>query len=245
MKDSKDTDDPTGMGEATDGQLFALMTRKDDVAKEAWAVFYQRYIGDLRRLVCRVRGLPQASIDEMVQDTMVQAYHAAHTFCADDSLNDERARRRTLAWLGRMARNLYWSMLRQQRGVTVGGLPEQENGDGSRLSTKGRPLSAGELYREIQSSEDRVAGEPSVDERTLRRWLLREALDTLSERERDIIIQTYEHHERGQKQQRLPEKVVTRLCETHGISPTYLRQIRKRAQEKIQQYVTARMPAES
>jgi RNA polymerase sigma factor (sigma-70 family) len=244
MKDSKVTSESTGMGEATDGELFALMTRKGDEGKEAWAVFYTRYVSDLCRLVCRVRGLPNGGVDELVQDAMVQAYKAAHTFRADDSLDGEASRRRTLAWLGRMARNLYWSMLRRQKGVTVGSLPGQEE-DGSRLSAKGRPLAAGELYREVQATEDRVAGVTAVDAPSLRRRLLREALDALPERERDIIIETYEYYERGQKQQRLPKQVVDKICRTHGIRPDHLRQLRKRAQEKIEEYVNARMPAES
>lgn len=245
MKDSKETSDQTDMGGATDGQLFGLMMRKGDEGKEAWAVFYRRYVGDLRRLVCRVRGLPQGAVDELVQDAMVQAYKAAHTFRPDDSLDPEAARRRTLAWLGRTARNLYWSALRRQRGVLVGSLPGQEEEDGSRLSAKGRPLAKGEVYREVRAEEDKAAGTPADEEPSPRLRLLREALDTLTERERDIITETYEYYERGQKQQRLPRQVVDKICRTHGIRPDHLRQLRKRAHEKIEQYVSARMPAES
>lgn len=245
MRDAQEDKAPADTGGATDGQLFALMARGGEAGKEAWAVFYLRYVGDLRRLVCRVRGLPQGGVDELVQDAMVQAYRAARTFRADDSLDADAARRRTLAWLGRVARNLYWSLLRQRRGVTFGSLDGLEDEGGARLSNRGRPLAAGELYREIRTTEEHVAGDSDADGETLRRRLVREALGTLSERERDILVETYEYYERGQKQQRLPQAAVAKICAAHDIKPAYLRQLRKRAHEKIEHYVAARMPAES
>ncbi len=244
---SIDTRGSTTVATTTDGQLFALMAERGEAAKEAWAEFYLRYVDHLRKLVCRIRGLPQAGINDLVQETMIQAYKAAHTFRDADMLDTETSRRRALAWLCRIARNLHWSMLRQQKSALVDNLAHQEGSDDSQLSVKGRRLFPGEVYRKIQEAENKVAGEDdgNDDQISLHRSLLRDALDALTERERDILIATYEHYERGQKQQRLPKAVVDKICETHNISPANLRQIRKRALEKIEQYVDAHMPAES
>lgn len=243
--DAAGTRSTTTISKATDGELFARMAELGSTAKEAWAEFYQRYVGDFRKLVCRIRGLPQAGVDELIQETMIQAYKAAHTFRDGDISDAEVARRRTLAWLGRIAHNLHWSMLRQQRGVLIGNLPQHNGEDDSQLSTKGRRLSLGELHREIKDAEGVVLDGGNDEHISLRKRLLREALDSLTDRERDILIATFDHHERGQKQQRLPNAVVKEICETYNISHAYLRQLRKRALEKIEQYVDAHMPAES
>lgn len=243
--DSTDTRGTTTVSGAADGDLFSLMAGRGPAGKEAWAEFYRRYVGDFRKLVCRLRGVQLAEVDELVQETMIQAYKAAHTFRAGDVSDAEVARRRTLAWLGRIAHNLHWSALRQQRGVLVGSLPRHDGEDESQLSAKGRRLSPGELHREIKDAEGVVSGDDNNDPVSLRRRLLREALDTLTDRERDILIATFDHHVRGQKQQRLPNAVVKAICETYNISSAYLRQLRKRALEKIEQYVDAHMPKES
>lgn len=243
--DSTDTRGTTTISRATDGELFARMAERGPAGKDAWAEFYQRYVGDFRKLVCRLRGVPQAGVDELVQETMIQAYKAAQTFREVEASDSGVARRRTLAWLGRIAHNIHWSMLRQQRGVLVSSLPPQDGEDDSQLSIKGRRLSQGELHRAIKDAEGVVSGSGNNDHISLRRRLLREALDTLTDRERDILTATFEHHERGQKQQRLPNAVVKEICETYNISSAYLRQLRKRALEKIEQYADAHMPTES
>ncbi len=243
--DLTDTRGTTIVNKATDGELFARMAERGLAGKEAWAEFYQRYVEDFRRLVCRLRGVPQASVDELVQETMIQAYKAAHTFRNGDVSDAGVARRRTLAWLGRIAHNLHWSMLRQQRGVLVSSLPQQDGEDDSQLSTKGRRLSPGELHREIKDAEVVISGGGNDNQISISKRLLREALDTLTDRERDILIATFDHHERGQKQQKLPSAVVKEICETYNIKSDYLRQLRKRALEKIEQYVEAHMPTES
>ena len=38
-------------GEASDAELFALMAKRGDGWREAWAEFYRRYVSDFFRLV--------------------------------------------------------------------------------------------------------------------------------------------------------------------------------------------------
>lgn len=222
------------VGDATDEQLFALMAARGDEDREAWAEFYRRYIDDFRKLLQR---LPQGRGEEMAQEAMIQAYERAGTFRGDETLDADASRRRTLAWLGRIARNLYVSGLRGQRGVTVGSLTGEDGEEALRLSEKGRLLSRGELHREIKGLEDKVTGTADDGDVEISDYQrsLQEGLDALTERERDILISTYEHYDsaKPERQQRLPPAVIAEICQRYNINADNLRQIRKRAYKKL------------
>src|SRR5262249_36846819 len=96
------------MSEATDEQLFALMVRRGEEAKEAWETFYRRYINDFYQLVRRLPGVSPSDIEDLVQDTMVKAWKFAHTFQGNGDGDADAVRQRTLAWLGCIAQHHYW-----------------------------------------------------------------------------------------------------------------------------------------
>jgi RNA polymerase sigma factor (sigma-70 family) len=182
-----------------------------------------------------------------MQDTMVQAWKSAHTFQGGGDGDPDGARRRALAWLGRIARNHYWGT-RRRKITLVNDAIEQEDED-ENASHKDEPRSRrlGKLHHEIEKAVNLVADvvESGADADSIHRQLLREALVTLTDRERDVILTTYEHYEPGQQQQRrLPKEVVAEICSKFTITPENLRQIRKRTDAKIRQYVTEHMPAE-
>lgn len=235
---STGTRSSTNLNKATDGELFALMAERGSASEEAWAEFYERYVKDFHRLVCRVKGIPQARVEGLVQDTMIQAFGAAHTFREGDVSSAEGKRLQTLAWLCRIANRLHWSALRRQEGTFVGSLSQQEGEDGSQLSTKGRRLSRGELHREIKDVEDVTSGVVDDEYVSPLRRRLREAMDLLSERERDILAATYAYYKRGQEKQRLPNAVAKEIREKYGLSPANFRKLRERALSKIERYVT-------
>lgn len=220
---------------ATDGQLFALMGQRGSEAKGAWAEFYIRYVNDLYKAVHRLRGLSATDVEGVVQDTMVQAWKAALTFQADDGLEESLLRDRTLSWLCRIAQNLYFAMRRQRRINLVSGSDEEDGAESSPASTGRAPIRPGELHRTIQCAEALIegAGQPDEEIESNDMRLLREALATLTEREWDILMTTYEYHERGRKQQRLPQAVIDELCQAYDISPEYLRKIRERAHKQV------------
>lgn len=232
--------------EATDGELFERMMQRDDAAKEAWAEFHRRYFKDFRRFVCRIRGLSPAGVDDLVQETMIQAYKAAHTFKPGDA-TDEALRVRTLAWLGIIARNIYNSTWRTKKDVTVNDFAEQDVEGNVILSERERRLNLGKISREIREAEDKVAGFNRNDKSRAsnQKQLLHNALETLTERERDILLATHDHYQRGQVQQRMPQQVIDEICERYNINSTHLRKLRGRADNKIKQYVKAYQLTES
>jgi RNA polymerase sigma factor (sigma-70 family) len=231
------------MSEATDEQLFAMMAGRGKDAKEAWETFYLRYINDFHRLVCRLQGVSPSDIDDLVQDTMVKAWKSAHTFQGGGGGDADAARRRTLAWLGRIAQRHYWEMRR--RKITLVNDSETQVDEPPKEETRSHRLS--KLHHEVRKAIDAVTGavEAGAETISIQRQLLQEALATLTEREKEIILATYEHYEPGQQQQRrLPREAVDEICKRFKINSDNLRQIRRRTHEKIERYVDERLPAE-
>ena len=64
-----------------------------------------------------------------------------------------------------------------------------------------------------------------------------EALDTLSEKERDVLIVWAEYYRFGNKYQRLPDDISSSLAGRWNTTPENVRQIRKRAIDKIKKHV--------
>ena len=236
----------SAFGGTMDGELFALMANRGVDAREAWAELYRRYVADFHRLVCRLRGLSVAGAEELVQETMIQAYKSAHTFKAGEGLDRESSRRRTLAWLGRVARNLHYEMLRKQKVTLVFDADRQRNRESAaEVPSEASKIAPEELYRRIREAEvgvreiSHASGAQPSDERRL----LRDALATLTERDLDILLVSYEYYEPGESNPHLPRAVIAELCERHNVSATNLRKIRERARKQIWQYIQSNTPA--
>lgn len=67
-----------------------------------------------------------------------------------------------------------------------------------------------------------------------RRKILEAALATLSEIERDVLM-TYIRYQEGQKH--LPDQEMQRLCDYHKKTSDNVRQIKKRAMDKVKVYI--------
>jgi RNA polymerase sigma factor (sigma-70 family) len=233
----------SAFGEASDGHLFALMERRTNEGREAWGEFYRRYVADFYRLVSRLRGLSETEAEELVQETMIQAYKSAHTFRAVEGIEPEASRRRTLAWLGRIARNIHYERLRGQK---INLIVDAERQADERSAPYGEhQISRTELHRRIRESEEAVAGlaHEAGTSISAERQLLRDALAQLPERELDILVVSYEYYEQGEIHPHLPKAVVAELCARHGVSSVNLRKIRERARKQVAQYIEAHSPA--
>lgn len=227
--------------------MFALMAQRGDDWREALAEFYRRYVSEFFRLVCRLRGLTNAGAEELVQETMIQAYRSAHTFRAVEGQDGVVARRRTLAWLGRIARNLHYETLRGRQSPPAADSGRTGNRDGSSTAVAEEPkITREELHRRVSEAQDAIAGiarasgAPATDERRL----LRDALATLTERELDVLLVSYEYYEPSDEHPHLPRAVIAELCARHQVSSANLRKIRERARKQVWQHVRDNSPAE-
>jgi len=70
--------------------------------------------------------------------------------------------------------------------------------------------------------------------------ILDEALTTLSDKEKDILL-TYIQFSDGRKH--LPDEVLNELCQRYGTTSDHLRQFRKRSFDKINKYITSNKSA--
>jgi RNA polymerase sigma factor (sigma-70 family) len=244
--DSTDARVTTMTSKATDGELFFLVAARGDACNEACAEIYRRYFEDLCKDISkRHKCIPQSMIEGLAQDALIRAIEKAHDFKEGDVSDAKSARSHTLSYLRTIAFHKYQSRQLKQRGVIFESLTQEDGEDDSQLSTKGRRLSPGELYRVIKDAEDEVYGSGNDDHTSLLMRLLCEALDSLRYIERCVLVVTYENYQYGQDHQRLPNDVVKETAETLNISHDYVRQLRKRAINKIKKYVKTHMPTEN
>lgn len=219
---------------ASDGELLAAMAADDDLSDLAFDIFYNRHFDDLRRFTFRVEGLTDADKLDLVQDTMLQAYRAAATFKADNSGDAIRIRRRTVAWLGKIATNLHRGKYRRQKGIKIESL-EKENQETENVEVPGEKISDSRLVWEIRESEDKILLNLFPDQSTisLPRKVMREVLEALPEREREILLATYEEFDFLNPNQHLSQEKIDELTERYKINSKNLKQIRHRAKNFV------------
>ncbi len=223
--------------EESDGELLAAMAKDDDSSDTAFDIFYNRYFDALRSYTFRVIGLLEADRLDLVQETMLQAYRAAATFkelkiTADDDA--EKIRRRTIAWLGKIAVNIHRQNFRRQKGAKFEGL-EDENRETENVEIPSEKISGGELVWRIRENEDKILRTFSSNGHAASkpREIMNEVLGELDERAREILLATYEEADLQNPNQHLSQKKIDEICERYGITSKNLKQIRYRARKFV------------
>jgi RNA polymerase sigma factor (sigma-70 family) len=197
--------------------IFYMSVQSEDraTAEEAWEEFFFRYREYVLGVCRRFRGiLGDLGVEDLAKDTLVRVFEKAHTFKPLNCGNNNRERARICAWMGRIANNLFFSSLRRQPTINFVDTPQAGG-------------------RETPTREE-VCNEPAESSQ---RALLREALDTLNEREREILLTSYAWYEPGVGCQRMPTEELEALTERFHTTPANIRQIRTRALDKLKHYV--------
>lgn len=210
----------TKFADETDEDLLAYMSMQADDpsgAEEAWEEFFYRHRAYVLGVCRRFRNvLGDDGAEDLAQETLIRVYRKAHTFKPLDNGNPDHKGAHVRAWLGRIANRLCLSALRRTPAVD--------------------PI------------DDRLAGTPElplVDEGSSptspllaqQRTLIREALRTLTERERDILLASFAWYEPGVGCHRMPSDELAALTERFQTTPVNIRQIRARALAKVRQYI--------
>jgi RNA polymerase sigma factor (sigma-70 family) len=213
---------PTDLERHSDAELLECVAeRATDVraARAAEAEFYARHArylyGVLMQRVRRPLALSGREVEDLVQETFFRAFARAATYRpAEDDVPDGH-RRRSRAWLGKIAERLLADWLADVREISASHyletLPEPEPPPPSSRSPKLR--------------------------------LLREALDTLNERERDVLCVAALYYRPGEAHQRLPNQVSAELARRWQTTPENVRAIRSRATKKLKEYLAGRVSA--
>jgi RNA polymerase sigma factor (sigma-70 family) len=203
-----------------DDELLSLASGASGAAeaRRAQAVFYERHVrylyGVLKRREGVLRRIAGLSVEDLVQDTFQRAFQYGGSYAAEPGLPVERERRRTRAWLGRVAQNLIVNALAEPAEIAASPMLE-------RLGT---------------DDVDEPAPPSSPEVRALRR-----ALEDLTEREQDVLRVTALYQKAGEEHQRLPNEVSAELAARWGTNSQNIRAIRSRAMKKLQTHVEAEL----
>ena len=198
-------------------ELFLLMAMKEDnrqEAEEAFSKFYNLYKDYLYTVVKKVCKYWQMYGDDLIQDvhqnTFLAVYENAESFIQIENVPFERQERHLKAWLGTIAKNEMLQLLRKQKEdkEKTTYLPDLSYFDDK------------EIENVLLMSENML--------------LVEKALNSLNERDRDILI-TYLMFEDGNK--KLPSEEIQRLSDLWDVLPDNMRQIKKRSIEKVKKYI--------
>lgn len=197
--------------EPDDATLLALVADADSdprLRREAQAAFYRRHVRYLYAAVKKRRHLLELageSAEDLVQETFSKAFDRAQTFKAVEPPDEDRNRRRTRAWLGRIAHTLLVDKLREQPALADSPYLDRLSGD-----------------QELAVPQD----SPALER-------LRAALADMSEREQDVLRVTALYHRVGHASQRLPNKVSEELARRWNTTSDNIRAIRSRGLKRL------------
>jgi RNA polymerase sigma factor (sigma-70 family) len=204
----------------SDAELLERVSQRATDAATARAAeteFYGRHArylyGVLVQRVRRPLALSGREVEDLVQETFFRAFARAETYSGGDAWEQDSQRRRSRAWLGRIAERLLADWLASAREISASPY----------LDTLAEP----------------EPGPPSSRSPKLR--LLREALDTLNERERDVLRVAALYFRPGEEHQRLPNEVSAELARRWQTSNENIRAIRSRATKKLKDYIAQRL----
>jgi RNA polymerase sigma factor (sigma-70 family) len=216
MEPVKEAQGERHWAEDTDEMLLSYMSQRDTHptdAQAAWAEFYRRHLEYLLFIARRIgRGiLDDSAINDLVQDVFMRAYERAETFDSGGLQEPEPLRRRARSWLGTIAKNILRDTLRAGSGISI-------------------------IHLEHKELEDFAREPRQSDSDSPRMRLLLAAFGKLTKKEQYVLRVTLEWCEPG-KHQRLPNHVAADLAKTLNTTSANIRQIRRRALQKIEQSV--------
>ncbi len=197
----------------TDADLLTMIGwRQEDetVAREAWAVLYNRHFKFLAAacLDAYRKQIGDAGVEDLVSDTFLQVYlHGAETFRTDES-DPEIIRKLVRAWLCTVAHNLF---LMARRGCQK--RKDAAFADIELIAMDPRP----ELSTERAADCHRV----------------REVIDSLTERERDVLFARFWNYDPDGGKQSFSSEILADLVERWGTTEDNIRQILCRALKKV------------
>lgn len=195
--------------------LFLAMSIKDEAPKDAEIAFcefhsrYKNYLYTILKKACSSWKMYGEDLIEAVFDnTFLKVYEKADTFIFIDDIADKGQDKRMKAWLGKVAHREMLQLLREYRDDNIDFIEDFS------------------LYEESEESHISIES-PELQ-------LLEKALNSIKERDRDIL-KTYLMYEDGNK--KLPRVEIQRLANCWGVHPDNLRQIKKRSLDKVKEYV--------
>ena len=203
----------------SDADLLTLISwREDDgdAARAAWREFYDRYF-KLLAYICMKRFAKQIGeqgVNDLVNDTFLRVFDGgADTFKTDES-DSGKLRHHIGAWLAMIALNIFRARLRGEKRLPM--------------------VQVEEFEFPVEESP------PLSDERTEQCDRLKEVLENLKPRERDILLARYSNYHRSKGKQQFESHVLERLAKDWKITKDNVRQIYSRTMRKVEEQLSQR-----
>lgn len=195
-------------------QLIAQREKDDATARAAFQEFYERYEGYLFVVAGKVcRQFPRSAhelLQAVVQNTFVRVFERAGTFDAQKIKAYQQAAG-VKAWLGRIADNEHKALLRQLVPPT-------------QLT----------IVEDLAIYEADYVDDPTQESDkaplSVQQVLLEEALSSLTDTERYILMNSLAYEEEGKY---LPSAFIASTCATFSISKVNFRKIKSLALKKV------------
>ncbi|RCR71252.1 hypothetical protein [Larkinella punicea] len=195
-------------------KLIALREENESLARAAFQVFYERYeqflFGVARNVSSQFPGSSNELFEAVFQNTFMKVYLRAETF----NPSEVKASDMTLgikAWIGRIADNEHKLLLRQLRN---------------------RP--AIQLVADVPIAEEDLENIPAdegIEEPvSYERSLLDQALATLNDMERYILVQSSAYEQEGKY---LPSTFIDATCMLWHITKVNFRKVKSVARRKV------------
>ncbi len=197
-----------------DGELLMLVAQRHDGWENAFRVFYERHCGYLFYICNRnyCRRISADAVQDLVQETFIRVLEKAHTFRVDDTLNPNDSLRRTRGWLQRIAENLLNDSYYHNTSVPT------------------EPLTDAHVAHAFMLAENN--SQDSQDSKRMK--LIKDALNSLTEREQDIMRTVYQWYDPNKN---LPAHVIEELTQRYNTTPENIRKILSRARKKVREFI--------
>jgi len=192
----------------SDEDLFVIMSFQEESemeAQKAFRVFYDRYKSFLWNLCYRVCQNDEELAKDVFMNTMMAVYQNSHTYNASKS--------KITTWISIIAKHEMLDLLDVLKEKRIGEKTFVPLDDNLAISD---------------------AEEEDISIETPEKKALEEALQTLSEKEKDILL-TYMMYQDGNKH--LPDEVTEFLCDRYATTNVNLRKIKQRTLEKVKSHI--------
>jgi len=188
-------------------------------AEAAFRVFMDRWGRPMETAAKQLCAFPPAlyiGADAVLSELWQKVYFRAETF-KDGELVGEQLQRRVAGWLKTIARNVLRDLLDEYDKRKLCEIPDEE-----------LPAIA---ERDPADLFDEGASQPAIENKRLA--AVAGCLQKLTEREIDVLRTTAEYFNADCETDSMPKHLRDALCARYQIPPATLRQVRKRALDKL------------
>ncbi|MDA7978969.1 MAG: sigma-70 family RNA polymerase sigma factor [Pirellulales bacterium] len=209
----------TDFTEESDADLLTLISwREEDgeAARAAWREFYDRYF-KLLAYICMKRFASQIGdqgVNDLVNDTSLRVFDGGTDTFKTDETDPEKLRHLIGAWLSQIALNIFRARLRGEKRLPLVQVEEFE------FPIEESPPLSGERAEQCEQ--------------------LKEVLEDLKPRERDILLARCANYHRSKGKQQFESHVLERLAKDWRITKDNVRQIYSRTMRKVEEQLSQR-----